>query len=299
MARESTISQDQVNAIANAMRAEGNKPTARAIRDQLGTGSMATILKHFQIWQSSQVKAAETPVTLPPGLQRALVDFVAQEIAAAKADLHADLVAVQQANGDLIAESERQSVTIEQQGGDIEVLSAEKAELSGRLSQMDNDLNIARNEAAAERLAAENARTELAKAQLRLETMPRLEADIDRLRADLEKERTVRIEAEQAAAVFAAKLEAEVKARNLADVALNDAMKRSEEAAQRAVATIEALGNERVALKGAQARLDALARELEDAKKEVKESRASAKEAGETAAALRGQLEAFQAGKTS
>jgi len=76
MAREATITQEQVNAAADAIRASGAKPTARAIRDQLGSGSMATVLKFLQVWQAGQVKPAAQDVTLPPALTRRLVDFI-------------------------------------------------------------------------------------------------------------------------------------------------------------------------------------------------------------------------------
>jgi len=112
MAREATITQEQVNAAADTIRAAGTKPTARAVREALGGGSMATVLKFLQTWQAGQVRAEESPVVLPAGLQRALVDFIGQEVASAKAVLQDDLVAAQQANGDLIAESERQASTI-------------------------------------------------------------------------------------------------------------------------------------------------------------------------------------------
>ena len=51
----------------------------------------------------------------------------------------------------------------------------------------------------------EEAKTELAKAQLRLEAMPRLEADLVAVREVLETERKARQQAEQSAAVLAAR----------------------------------------------------------------------------------------------
>ena len=59
-----------------------------------------------------------------------------------------------------------------------------------------------------ERETAEAARIELAKALLRLEAMPRLEANLDALRVDLDREPQGRVAPEQQAAVLEAKLEA-------------------------------------------------------------------------------------------
>lgn len=206
MAREATITQEQINAVADTIRASGTKPTARAVREAVGGGSMATVLKLLQVWQGGQVRVEEGPVVLPAGLQRALVDFIGQEVAGAKADLQTDLVAAQQANGDLIAESERQASTIELQATALESAQAEKAELAGRLAQVESDLVRATEDVAGERQAAEYARTELAKAQLRLEALPRIEAEADHLRAELATERTAKVGAEQSAAVAAEKV---------------------------------------------------------------------------------------------
>lgn len=207
MGRESVITQEEVNSVADQLRATGAKPTARAVREALGGGSMATVLKHLHVWQSHQVRAPETQAVLPVGLQRALVDFIAQEVASAKVTLEADLVTAQQANQDLIAESERLAAALEREQSAVETLQADKAELSGRLGQLTKDLDDVRAEAAAQREAAEHARTEKAKLELRLEGVPRLEAEIERLKAALESERNAKVVAEQQAAVAQARLE--------------------------------------------------------------------------------------------
>ena len=207
MGRESVITQEEVNAAADQLRASGAKPTSRAVRELLGGGSMATVLKHLQVWQGRQVRPAETQAVLPIGLQRALVDFIAQEVASAKVTLESDLVTAQHANQYLIAESERLAAALEREQSAVETLQADKAELSGRLGQLNNDLEDVRAEAAAQREAAEHARTEKAKLELRLEGVPRLEAEIERLKAALESERTAKVVAEQQAAVSQARLE--------------------------------------------------------------------------------------------
>ena len=283
MAREATITQEQVNAVADSVRAAGTKPTARAVRESLGGGSMATVLKYLQVWQSGQVRVEQGPVVLPAGLQRALVDFVGQEVAGARSLLEVDLAAAQQANSDLIAESERQASTIELQAAALEAAQAEKAELAGRLAQISSDLARATDDMIAERTAAEHARTELAKTQLRLEALPRIEAEADRLRAELASERTAKVAAEQSAAVALAKLEAMINRAEKADAAAEKAEKRAAQSAQD-------LSNARVQAQAQQAALDAGVRECADLRRQVTEARAEAKKAGEEAAELRGRL---------
>ncbi|MFL9951123.1 DNA-binding protein [Paraburkholderia agricolaris] len=222
MAREPNITQDQVSRAAENIRDAGGRPTARAIRERLGTGSMATVLKFFQAWQDAQVRPAEAPVVLPQALQRGLLDFVAAEVDRSRAELHAELDIANQANADLIVESERQSLIVENLTASLEAAHAEKAELAGRLGQVEAERDAAREEAAAERAAAESARTDLAKALLRLEAMPRLEKDLDEVRHELEAERAARVSAEQSAAVASAKLEASLDARQAVERSLDE-----------------------------------------------------------------------------
>lgn len=212
MAREATITQEQVDAIADAIRAAGAKPTARAVRERLGAGSMATVLRLLQLWQERQQATAGREVVLPAQVQRCLRDFVAEEVAAARADLETDLASVREAQADLIAEAERQARTIDALTAELDQARAETAALQGRLAQVTADLASAREEAAQERQAAQAARTELARAEMRLEVVPRLDGELERLREALDAERTRRTDAEQAAAVLSARLE-EIRAR--------------------------------------------------------------------------------------
>ncbi|MGT2430664.1 hypothetical protein ACU4HD_21955 [Cupriavidus basilensis] len=49
------------------------------MRERLGnTGSNATVMRLLAVWQAGQVRPAETPITLPAGSQRALVDYAAR-----------------------------------------------------------------------------------------------------------------------------------------------------------------------------------------------------------------------------
>lgn len=204
MGREATITPEQVQAIADAIKAEGGKPTLRAVRERLGTGSMGTIAKLLQQWKAGQERQAAAAPTLPPPLQRAVLDFLAGELAAARAPLEADLAELQQATADLAAENERQAGTIEDYASELAALAAEKAAAEGKAEQLAIDMAAAKEEAVRERQAAEATRTELTKADLRLEALPKIEAELPALRDELVKERQARIDAEQLAAVLGA-----------------------------------------------------------------------------------------------
>ena len=205
MGRESTITSEQVAAEADSMVADGGKPSARAIRDRLGTGSMGTIQRFLQQWRDDRRAGPAAPaIALPPALQRAIVEFMEQELTARMAPTVSALAEQQQATNELVAEVERQAEQVAGQTDDLARLAEEKAAAEGRAEQLAADLAGARKEAASERQAAEHARTELAKAQLRLEAMPRLEADLAAMRGDLAKEREARTAAEQSTAVLTA-----------------------------------------------------------------------------------------------
>lgn len=225
MPREASITYEEVAAIADTIKATGGKPSPRQIRERHGSGSLGTIHRLFQQWEGGH---AERSVALPAPLQRAVLDFVAHEVATARADLEARLAEALVAANDLATENERQARRVDTLEDTSEALRGEKAALTGKVTQMAADLDAARDEAARERQAAEITRTELAKANLRLEAIPALEEDIERLRNAIDAERTARTDAERLAAT------SEAKAAGLAD-RLADAHERN----RQAVASLE------------------------------------------------------------
>ena len=275
MGRESTITFEQISAVADAMKTEGVKPTSRAVRERLGnTGSMGTINKLLGRWKSGQERQISAALVLPPALQRVLLEFMDNELTAARTTLEAELAEQQQEAADLATENERQVVENDAQAEAIESLRADVAAHRGRAGQLESDPAVARDEAVRERAGAELARTELAKAQLRLEAMPRLEADLVAVRGVLETERTGRQQAEQSAAVLAAKLEAAERRATEADARTTKA---------EAAAQVN------------QGRLESTLRELDAAKGAMATATAAAEKSGEAAAELREQLEALKA----
>lgn len=192
MGREASITPEQVHAVADAIKAEGAKPTLRAVRERLGTGSMGTIANLLQVWRDGQERKAVADLTLPPALHRAILDSMASELAAGRAPLEAELAEQRQVSADLAEENERLAALLERQAESRDALAAERSAAEGRAVQLAVDLAAAREESARDRQAAEAARTECAKALLRLEGMPKVE-----------EEHRARVAAEQQAAVLA------------------------------------------------------------------------------------------------
>lgn len=291
MGREATITYEQVAAAADAMKVAGSKPTSRAIRERLGnTGSMGTVNKLLQAWKAGQERQIAHALALPAPLQRAILEFMDQELAGAKATLEAELADQQQEATDLATENERQAGDIEDKVETITTLQAELANLQGRMAHMDVDLDAARLDGERERKAAEAARTELAKSLLRLEAMPRLEADLATLRLALDQERQGRVVAEQQAAVLGAKLEAALERSVKADRAAIDALAQARsngEAVFLEVAKVEAAKNTIANLTG---KLDAMQAQIERQGQDLEDVRQGAKKVSEEAAELRGKL---------
>lgn len=279
MAREATVTQEEVNAVADRIRAGGGRPTARGVREELGRGSMATVLRLLQNWQAGQSRAPDTPVALPTALQRALVEFIGQEVAAAKLNLEQDLVTAQQTQKDLIAENELQASDLEDLKTALESLQGDNSQLEGRYAQLHADFTEARQAAETQRQAAEAARTETAKLLLRLEGVPRLEAELIKLKTDLEAERAARVVAEQVAAVSNAKLEQSQA--SIED--LKDRLAKTEADLRDANQEAGKLRNQVSALQGS---LDSTSKELAQTKEE-------ARRAETTAIELKGQLALF------
>lgn len=293
MARKSTLTYEQVVTVADKIIAQGGKPSSRNIREALGTGSLTTILKFLQQWQGGQVRQSQSlNDTIDPAIARAISNQIVIRVQDSTADAMSRLADLQAELETLISENERQSAEIETQAAEMIVIQEQNSSLAGRAQQIESD--AARNIAdlVSERQAAEAARVSLAKAELRLEAVPRIEAEIEKVSAELMQARCLSAELHEAAAVATARLEAETVLRKSIEAQLFDAMSQREEARKHALATAESLGNERVALQACHARLEANVREINAAREEASKARAEAKDARETSAELRGQLSA-------
>lgn len=179
MARTTNITFDQVAAAANAIKAAGDKPTARRIRDALGTGSMATILRFFQQWQGGSAEAVDgeegQEITLDPAIIKAITTAIAAQVAAAGIDA---------------------AQTIANQQGEIAALVQENERLNADMENLEAVLDDMKNRAAT--LTGQR---------------DAIRAEKDRLEVVIEQERAGRIAAEQSAAVLAAqKADAENRA---------------------------------------------------------------------------------------
>jgi colicin import membrane protein len=248
MGREAKITYEQVAAAADAMCTANFRPSSRALRERLGnTGSMGTINRLLQEWKATQERHQVQPVTLPAVLQRAILDFMAHELSTAKLQLESTMEEQHHEMTDLATENERQAAEIDEQINAEVALRADLAKSQGRIAHTDEQLAQARRETICEREEASKARVDLAKALLRLEAMPRLEAEIAALREELRRVFIDRAAATQQAAVLEAKLEA-VRERAVQAEAFGAEMRAalaSGDATRRAAARADSTGSRR------------------------------------------------------
>lgn len=137
MARTTTITFDQVSAAANAIKAANEKPTARRVREALGTGSMATILKFFQQWQGgaafNQVDG-EQEITLDPAIIKAISTAIAAQVAAAGVDATQRIAELEGERFALCQEVERLAADCEAYDAENQSIREMNAGLNGELA---------------------------------------------------------------------------------------------------------------------------------------------------------------------
>lgn len=293
MARDS-VAREQVFAAAESLVARGEKPTSRAVREELGTGSMSTVLGHLRAWQARRDEPPAPRAELPPAMLNMLSEFVGREIAKARAEIEEALGEARTSIGDLLREAQARDEALDEAGAEIAALRDERERLEGRIVAREEDvarLTTERDKALRE---AEEARTETAKACLRLEGVPRLEAELDRLRETLSRESAAREAAERKAAVEEARRTAmedalararDGETRSAAAVERSEALLREAEA--RTASEVDARRVAETSLARLEGELAETRRELSDARRESEAETGSGNPDGEPTASVK------------
>jgi colicin import membrane protein len=190
----------EVAAVADRIKARGERPTVQRVRGELGSGSLATLQRHFTAWREKNRTGAVESVTLPVELQRAMLGHIERAAAEARADLQAELAETQSEREALTEELERQGASLAAMEERASTQAGEIERQAGTIGTLERALAEAQEAASRERTTAETARKEAALAALRLESLPTLQADLAELRGKLDAERDARRLAEIAAA---------------------------------------------------------------------------------------------------
>jgi len=213
----------EIHAAADALAADGKKPTLAAVRAAAGGGSFTTISEAMKTWPGKARPPAGAPEAAPAAVAEAAARLagelwgLAQQMAQAR--LETEREALGQARQDLEAERLEAVNLADQVSAELEAEQARGRGLAGELAQARADAErtadrLRQAQALAEHRQAQAGQAEAVlqecerRAALLADELARDRAALDRLSAQLEAERQARATAEQAAAVLAAKLEA-------------------------------------------------------------------------------------------
>ena len=217
------VTYETVARACEAIAAEGKRASVRAIIAHLGGGSPNVVLDYQRAWKAGRPVVKSADVNVDPRISQLIAEQVAQAAASARADIEAQLIEAEQdaeTVGKAGREAEERANTL---AGELEAAKGQLQGLAGQIDQLKADaeqvkvdavekvktaeeraragIQKAEDEARREREAREAAQVLLAKAELRLEALPRMEAEIDQLKLEIAQERKARQAAEQGAAV--------------------------------------------------------------------------------------------------
>ena len=283
---------EQVSAAADALAGEGKTPSITAVREKLGTGSPNTIHAHLKTWREARPVARAEAVELPADLRNAIAHEMQKAASAARAEVQELLVQAQAEAAELARAGEELEVERDQLAEHVLVLTTERDTLLGKSHEQATALMDAAQRIEREQQAAEAARIELAKAQLKIDQANANEArystEISELKTALKSAEKEAVEATKTGAVASAKLEA-------SNASLSDALARAERA-EKALAD----ATQQAALHIAEVRAEhaKLAKEMAALQaahaQELKHSSDHATQQAERAARAEGKLAAFE-----
>ena len=283
---------EQVSAAADALAGEGKTPSITAVREKLGTGSPNTIHAHLKTWREARPVVRAEAVELPADLRNAIAHEMQKAASAARAEVQELLVQAQAEAAELARAGEELEVERDQLAEQVLVLTTERDTLLGKSHEQATALMEAAQRIEREQQAAEAARIELAKAQLKIDQANANEArystEISELKTALKSAEKEAVEATKTGAVASAKLEA-------SNASLSDALARAERA-EKALAD----ATQQAALHIAEVRAEQtkLAKEIAALRaahaQELKHSSDHATQQAERAARAEGKLAAFE-----
>ena len=283
------VTYDQVASVADAIIGEGQQPTINAVRDQIGTGSPNTIHKHLTAWRAARPQATLAAPELPTSLTTAIATEIERAAASARAEIENKLVQAQAEAVELSSVGEAIEAERDELFEQVAELTTERDTLAGKAEQQAANIKTQAECIEREQQAAETARVDLAKAQLKIESsaerLVEQTAEIERLRVALNSESKACIAAEQQAAVLSARLDSMTDRATKAESRLERVEKQIEQIRQD-------LDSARNQVQARQSELSAADRELDAAQNKVMEASAEVRQEREEAAELRGKLAA-------
>ena len=166
------ITYEMVEAAADALLAErpGVTPTLAAVRAHLGTGSPNTIHKYLRMWNENRPKAAAQVLTIPEEISRALSSWVLQQATGSRADAEERSVQAQAAADELAKVGEDLEAERDQLLADIVALTTQRDQHQATAGERSAEIDRLLAEVERERALAGAAQVDAAQARLRAES---------------------------------------------------------------------------------------------------------------------------------
>ena len=191
------VSYETVAAAADRLRAQGIRPTLRAVRAEIGTGSLTTIQNHLARHTGSlPVTASTVTRTLPDSIQQAIMREIEQAEAACRASMETELAEARDTITQLTGEGERLETDLSERDAELAAAGRERDALAVRLAEAEREIARLRVEVTEERRTLENTRLELARASILAAETTQLRAELGTAEKETEtlREKSIRLE---------------------------------------------------------------------------------------------------------
>jgi chromosome segregation ATPase len=208
---------DDASAAADALVAEGSSPTLDNVLKRLGTGSKGTIQKHMLIWWNKRPQVAAVATEVPTDIVKRIAEEINRAKHEGRAEIGERLSLCQNEASDLATTCENLESEVDRLMEELDSVSKFRDRLLVQLQERATEVDQLTRENERERYGAEQARIEVARIYIKIESqtekLNEQSATIEKLTAELLAATTEKISSEKEAAVLASRLAAEQVAR--------------------------------------------------------------------------------------
>jgi outer membrane murein-binding lipoprotein Lpp len=246
------VTYETVAAACEALTTEGLKPSVRAVIARLGGGSPNVVLDFQRQWKSGRPVVRPHEIQIDARVNQIIAEQITQAIAVASASAEAERAEAEETLDMVSKASKEADKKITALTDELELANTKVQTLNGQIGQLNTTVQQIKEDATAaikaaedraaaeiakmaaelttERTAAETTRMSLAKAELRLESVPRIEMGIDKLRVELQLALQQANEQHEEAAVAMAKLAGAERIVTAATAAASENVARAQQA---------------------------------------------------------------------
>lgn len=190
MARPTEINYEAVAKAAQAISEIGLEPSARKIREKLKTGSLTTILKHFNLWQlkSTQEPKAIEPGALDKSITAAIIQHIQMEVKEGHLDIAAQLDDQGKENLALLEHVDKLELELEALSAEKEQLKEKNAEVHGMYKVLVGERSLLNQRLKTAAQELESLKVETAVSEAYMQSQAAVIRDNDNLASKLAKE---------------------------------------------------------------------------------------------------------------